>query len=281
MFWNLENFFDYRNDSTSVSDAEFSSRGARRWTKKRFQTKCNLVAKSIMWIATQEGAYQDVIALAEIENANVLRMLIRDTGLSKLGYRYVHFDSPDHRGIDVAMLYRNQQVVAAKPCHIYAADSTVMATRDILMVEMENGLRILVNHHPSKYGGGKEDARALAVKRLAFLVDSLKTAAPGPIVATGDFNDTPDNPIYAEIPLVNHALAPWKEGKGTIRYQGRWELIDHAYSTVPHAEFKIISIPFLLADDKTRGGKKPLRTYTGPRYTGGVSDHLPVLLVLP
>ena len=106
MFWNLENFFDYRCDSLSVSDAEFSSFGDRHWTKKRFYTKCNAVAKAILWIGSDEGALPDVIGLAEIENAFVLRRLLGATALRKAGYKIVHYDSPDPRGIDVALLYR-------------------------------------------------------------------------------------------------------------------------------------------------------------------------------
>ena len=90
LFWNVENFFDWRNDSTSVSDAEFSSQGARRWTRKRFAAKCNAIAKAILW-----AGVPDVIGLAEVENARVLKRLLQETALRKLDYRIVHFDSPD------------------------------------------------------------------------------------------------------------------------------------------------------------------------------------------
>ena len=291
MFWNLENFFDYRNDSTSVSDAEFSSRGERRWTKKRFYAKCNAIAKGILWAGSAEGGLPDVIGFAEVENAFVLRRLLQATALRKLDYRVVHFDSPDSRGIDVALLYRSSrlQLTDARPCHLFQAD-TVMATRDILLCRFSGPFgpfSVLVNHHPSKYGGAavSEPRRRLAVERLRFLADSLSALGETRIIATGDFNDTPENPVYK---LLEPCFVPLSEelhrqGKGTIKYDGKWDLIDQFYVTpacLP-AAMKILYIPFLQVPDAAHGGTKPLRTYSGPRYQAGVSDHCPVWLALP
>ncbi len=286
MFWNLENFFDYRNDSTSVSDAEFSSRGARRWTKKRFYTKCNAVAKAIMWTSAQKGTLPDAIGVAEVENAFVLRRLLQSTVLSKTDYRVIHFDSPDRRGIDVALLYRSSklQLQDAKPCHLYNEDSTVMLTRDILLSRFKTAagqdIAILVNHHPSKYGGAKVSVprRRRAINRLGQLADSLRGQPL--IIAMGDFNDTPQNPQYQVLPLVNAAQPLYKRGEGTIKYNGKWELIDMFFTNAQNAEMEIIYIPFLQTRDKAATGTKPLRTYSGPRYLGGVSDHCPVWLTV-
>ena len=164
MFWNLENFFDYRNDSTSVSDAEFSSFGPKRWTRKRFNAKCNAVAKTILWAGGRMGGLPDVVGFAEVENGFVLRRLLQGTALWKTDYTVVHYDSPDPRGIDVALLYRRSRMklLDAKPCHIYDADSSIMATRDILMahfVGTGGDLAVLINHHPSKYGGAASEPR--------------------------------------------------------------------------------------------------------------------------
>ena len=114
LFWNLENFFDSRNDSTSVSDAEFSARGARHWNRKRFTAKNNAIAKGILWAASDQGGLPDVIGLAEVENAFVLRRLLQATALRKLDYGMVHFDSPDSRGIDVALRRRDASRVEVK-----------------------------------------------------------------------------------------------------------------------------------------------------------------------
>ena len=314
MFWNVENFFDWRNDSTTVSDLEFSAAGERHWTWKRFQAKANAFAKAIFWTEAETGRLPDIIGLEEVENAFVLRQVLQKTALRKLDYKYVHYDSPDSRGIDVALLYRSSrlELLDAKPCHLFAAD-TVMATRDILLCVFRRAgppvmpdsdrasisffqeipgqagndgiFAVLVNHHPSKYGGAAESEprRRIAVARLRFLADSLAAIGIDRIIAGGDFNDTPDNPVFE---LLEPALLPmhldhFRRGLGTIKYDGKWDLIDHIYvspALAPLARMQILRIPFLLTRDTVHSGEKPLRTYTGPRHTGGVSDHLPVLL---
>ena len=293
MFWNLENFFDFKNDSTSVSDADFSSRGARHWTKKRFYAKCNAVAKGVLWASAQKGALPDIIGLAEIENAFVLRRLLQATVLRKLDYKIIHYDSPDRRGIDVALLYRSSrlQLLSSRPCHLYNADSTIMPTRDILVATFlgadNDTAAFLVNHHPSKFGGAaaSEARRKTAVERLRQLADSLQTLGIQNIIAMGDFNDTPANPVYhsLEPTLWNKADPFYRNGDGTIKYAGKWELIDMYFVSgglKDCSEMDIIYIPFLQTPDKAATGTKPLRTYSGPRYLGGVSDHCPVWLLV-
>ena len=319
MFWNVENFFDWRNDSTTVSDLEFSAAGERHWTWKRFQAKANAFAKALFWVEAETGRLPDLVGLEEVENTFVLRQVLQKTALRKLDYKYVHYDSPDRRGIDVALLYSSSrlELLDSKPCHLYAAD-TVMATRDILLCVFQKDsakIAVLVNHHPSKYGGASESEprRRIAVARLRFLADSLAALGIDRIIAGGDFNDTPDNPVFG---LLEPALAPmhmdlFRRGLGTIKYDGKWDLIDQIYvspalldAPMPapasdsssgvtgrqedkvggpwaRARMRILRIPFLLTRDTVHSGEKPLRTYTGPRHTGGVSDHLPVLLEVP
>ena len=300
--WNVENFFDWRNDSTTVSDAEFSSRGERHWTWKRFQAKANAFAKALFWVEGETGRLPDVVGLEEVENAFVLRQLLQKTALRKTDYKYVHYDSPDRRGIDVALLYRSSvlELVDSKPCHLYDAD-TVMATRDILLCVFRRksvipGLTrnlpesppfaVLVNHHPSKYGGASESEpkRRIAVDRLRFLADSLAAEGIDRIIAGGDFNDTPDNPVFLRLEPALKPLhtALSRRGEGTIKYDGKWDLIDHFYASPTLLDsgpsMRILRLPFLLTRDTAHSGDKPLRTYTGPRPAGGVSDHLPILL---
>lgn len=291
MFWNLENFFDYKNDSLSTSDQEFSARGDRRWTRKRFQTKCNTIAKGILWAGSQEGGLPDAIGLAEVENAFVLRRLLQNTALRKLDYQIVHYESPDPRGIDVALLYRRSRLklLDAKPCHLFGPDSAIMATRDILLARFQRAdgqeIVLLVNHHPSKYGGllESEPRRRVAVERLRFLADSLKALGVQDLVAMGDFNDTPANPVYELLEPTLHNLATplHQKGEGTIKYDGAWELIDLFFVSerLLDSAMKILRIPFLMTKDGSHAGTKPLRTYSGPRYLGGVSDHCPIWLV--
>jgi endonuclease/exonuclease/phosphatase family metal-dependent hydrolase len=247
------------------------------------------VAKGILWASAREGAVPDVIGLAEIENSFVLRRLIQATVLRKLDYGIIHFDSPDRRGIDVALLYRRLKPIESHPVHLFNADSTIMATRDILIAsfttQQGDTVAFLVNHHPSKFGGAaaSEARRNIAVERLKQLADSLQTLGIQKIIAMGDFNDTPGNPVYhiLEPALWNKAEEFYKKGYGTIKYDGKWELIDMFFVSPPllqNSKMDIIYIPFLQTPDKAATGTKPLRTYSGPRYLGGVSDHCPVWL---
>lgn len=298
MFWNMENFFDYIDDGSGESDKEFSAKGVRHWTKRKFNAKCQAIAKSILWISSTEGRLPDIIGMAEIENIRVLKKLIESTALGKLDYGIVHYDSPDHRGIDVALLYRKDilTLTGSKACRVNGisdsnpADS--LKTRDILLAqfysaEVLSGARIniLVNHHPSKFGGqSSEWKRNAAIGRLKQLTDSLYACGERCIIATGDFNDTPENPLFERLGsiLANKALPLAQKGSGTIRYNGKWELIDMFFVSKPleKSEMKIITLPFLMKWDNVHPGQKPLRTYSGPKYLGGVSDHLPIVLII-
>lgn len=293
LFWNVENFFDYIDEGTSDADKEFSSFGSRCWTKKRFQVKCDAVAKSFLWIGEKYGRLPDVIGLAEVENRDVLWKILNNTLLRKCGYRIVHNDSQDPRGIDVALLYREAVFICRSVSFkVPVLQGSNMATRDILQVllEDEDGERynLIVNHHPSKYGGAEfsEGRRYAAMSALYDICDSLfKNDAEVPIIAMGDFNDTPEGGQFNIIDgiLKNKADSLFKAGRGTIRYQGKWELIDMFMVSEDIDEkcrMDIVEIPFLMTYEKKYPGMKPLRTYSGPRYLGGVSDHCPIILCL-
>ena len=290
VFWNVENFFDHFDGGTGDSDKEFSSQGSRHWTKSKFLAKCDAVAKSLLWIGEEYGRMPDVVGLAEVENRNVLVKLINNTLLRKYDYRIMHYESMDRRGIDVALLYRESSFrkIAASvtvPKH----DGVPLATRDILQVclqdRMGQTVNMIVNHHPSKYGGSKvsEGRRTSAMMTLRGICDSLICIGQDRIIAMGDFNDTPDGQQFGLLDgvLVNRADSLFRAGEGTIRYQGRWELIDMFLTTPDISSIMDIAyIPFLMTYEKKYPGHKPLRTYLGPRYTGGVSDHCPIVLML-
>ena len=301
VFWNVENFFDYMDGGTGESDTEWSSKGSRRWTKKRFQTKCDDIAKSLFWMGEKYGKMPDVIGLAEVENRNAVWRLLNNTLLRKCGYKIVHYDSRDRRGIDVALLYRSSGSgmgngsrlrKVSDSVTVPSSDGERMATRDILQVCLEDGMgqriNLIVNHHPSKYGGAESSTgrRDAAMKALKGLCDSLSAADPGvPVIAMGDFNDTPDGDQFKILDgvLYNKADSLFKADKGTIRYQGKWDLIDMfmvSGDIAGNSFMEILEVPFLMTYEKKYPGVKPLRTYSGPRYIGGVSDHCPIVLCL-
>ena len=253
VFWNVENFFDYHSEGKP-----------QYWTKGRFQAKCDAIAKTLLRIADRYGRLPDAVGFAEVENAFVLRRLVRETALRKLDYRIVHYDSPDHRGIDCALLCRESTLPlrAGAPKHLLDSAGGVMATRDILLAEFDR-LAILVNHHPSQLGG-KAERRELAQARLRALTDSLHTAGQPCTLAVGDFNQD-----------------LWGRGGGTIKYNGQWEKIDGGFADgFLRVREEVFADPLLLEEDKAFGGTKPRRTFVGPRYTGGVSDHLPVVFIV-
>ncbi len=285
VFWNMENFFDYKDEGGGEADREFSSGGSRRWTSSRFYAKCDAVAKSFMWMGDRYGRMPDMIGLAEIENRGVLIKLLKHTILRKYDYKVIHYDSGDRRGIDVALLYRESVM---SPVNITLKtpeyDGRKLSTRDILHSRMllRDGRNIdfIVNHHPSKFGGegASEGRRNAAMKALRELCDSIGSVN---IVAMGDFNDTPDAVAFELMDgcLVNEAMELHRKGEGTIRYEGKWELID-MFLTGPDmdAEMEICRMPFHIVRERKHPGDKPFRTYSGPRYIGGISDHFPIVL---
>ena len=284
MFWNVENFFDWTDQGGGESDREFSSYGGRHWTKNKFYVKCDVVAKSIMWVGDKYGKLPDVIGFSEIENRGVLTRLLSSTLLRKYDYGIIHRDSRDRRGIDVALLYRKSLLHPISTTFI-TPDS--LSTRDILHTQMKvyDGRMIdfIVNHHPSKYGGTEESVRKRnhVMSVLRDICDSLLINGHDKILAMGDFNDTPDAQQFQilEAILENHGLEPHNDNKGSIRYKGKWELIDFFLSRgLDTSQMEIIQIPFLMTYDSSYPGYKPYRTYSGPRYIGGVSDHCPIIL---
>ena len=288
MFWNVENLFDPFDDPLK-NDDEFTAAAVRRWTWSRFESKRDGIAQTIAAAGDVWDELPSLVGLAEVENRLVVSQLVRRTLLDELGYGFVHRESPDPRGIDVALLYRSSrlELTEAKPFHLYRPDSTLLPTRDILWAQFARPsgekLSLLVNHHPSKFGGAAESEprRRVAVGRLKELADSL--GREGPVVAMGDFNDTPDAPLYRDLDDVLQNLAEplYRKGEGSIKYQGRWELIDmFLLSERCRGGMKVLRVPFLLVPDKGFAGEKPFRTYSGPRYIGGVSDHCPIWLNL-
>ena len=297
MFWNLENFFDWTDQGTGESDAEFSSYGKRHWTRKRFYTKCDAVSKTIFHIGDLYGKLPDVIGFAEIENRGVLEKLCFSTLLRKCGYRIVHFDSSDRRGIDVALLYRTT-------CYNHLStslrapetDGKKLQTRDMLHISLKDLQTdeiydYIVCHHPSKFGGEESSIpkRLAAMTALKEMCDSLGNRN---IIVMGDFNDYPTDKSLKRL-CSGNGLQNLMKGKkgGTYRYRGEWGVLDQfivsgsllkkkSHIRTSKAKAQVLRHAFLLEEDDKYGGDKPFRTYNGMKYQGGFSDHLPISLDL-
>ncbi|MGN0191446.1 MAG: endonuclease, partial [Candidatus Cryptobacteroides sp.] len=197
------------------------------------------------------------------------------------------------RGIDVALIYRRDSLELVESGSVTVTDGRgqPLQTRNMLVATFRDHrgmlLHVIVNHHPSKFGGAKasENRRNAVMSRMAHICDSLVQTHTGPVLSMGDFNDFPDAHQFSVLDGVmeNLAIPLHTQGSGTIKYRGRWELIDHFLLSSDYAgknSMKILEPPFLLVRDNAHTGYKPFRTYSGPRYIGGVSDHLPILMNL-
>jgi endonuclease/exonuclease/phosphatase family metal-dependent hydrolase len=302
MFYNAENLFDPKDDSIT-SDEEYQPTGMRGWTYTRLKQKQLNIAKVVLAVGGWEPP--DLIGLCEVENSRVLFGLTKDTPLKNFGYRFIHYDSPDPRGIDVALLYRpgKFKVIQSIPIPVHFPSDATSHTRDILyvkgIVNKRDTIHVFVNHWPSKFGGALATVpkRKFVASMVRNLSDSLLAVNPNAnILIMGDLNDSPyeesvSKVLRAKMDSVN--LAPddlydmlagagisWK--KGTIKFREEWETIDHMIISRPLLKYThpnglhIFDAPFLLQDDEAWYGKKPFRTYYGAKYIGGYSDHLPV-----
>ncbi|MDA3880042.1 MAG: endonuclease [Prolixibacteraceae bacterium] len=305
IFYNVENLFDTEDDPVT-NDSEFLPKGERFWSERKFDLKLKRIYQTIM--AASEGSLPVVVGLCEIENRRIMEMLLSETPLGKMGYNIIHQESPDHRGIDVALLYNTRHFIPLK-YQVYPVknpEDDNFTTRDILHAEgviEADTFHLFVNHWPSKYGGVIETKplRALAAQQLKHAVDSLFTINQFNVIIMGDFNDSPiDESLVKHLGAKKPTITPEQtaiynlsyphalQGLGTNKYQGKWEVIDQFIvggnilitQMVTEQSYKIFKADFLLEKDKNYLGVKPFRTYIGYKYNNGFSDHLPVILDL-
>lgn len=295
---NCENLFDTRHDSLK-NDYEFLPDSYHRWTRTRYWNKLNKIGQEIIACGEDSAGFTlpDLVALCEVENDTVMRDLTRRSLLRKAKYEYIMTDSPDKRGIDVALLYSpfSFGVINSHPLRIKPSGDR-RPTRDILYVSGRiltgDTLHVFVVHAPSRSGGEKPTRpyRLHVMKTLCKAIDSVRAVSPGAkIMALGDFNDYADSPsleyLYSHEMVNVSAKAKGKNGaQGTYRYKGLWGSLDQIVVSGELAPnvvgCRIGDLPFLVEEDTTYGGVKPFRTFLGPRYIGGFSDHLPLILNL-
>jgi exonuclease III len=305
MFYNVENFFDIYDDSLT-DDNDFLPEGLMRWNLMRYNKKLNSLYKTI--IAAGEWDAPAVIAFCEIEKRKILEDLIFGTYLSKYNYGIIHEESPDRRGIDVCLIYRKNlaSVISYKywiPDGIKRKDFN---SRSVLCAKLLIGsdtIHFIVNHWPSRRGGvlAAENYRISIESMVREKVDSifLRCSSDSKIIILGDFNCAPDDQVIQSLvssndsvrSLINLSDKMDENGIGTYRYMGSWEMIDQVIVSkgllscnnglfTSQNMLKIFRPGFLLKKDPKYPGFSPFSTYTGYKYQGGFSDHLPIILDL-
>lgn len=307
-FYNLENLFDTEDDPTNKGDDPFLPNGAYNWTPEKYQQKLHNIAYAISKLAKEHcPGGPAAIGVAEVENRKVLEDLVATEPLASMGYKVIHFESPDHRGIDVGLLY-NPRLFHVEKCVTYEyhyEPKPWYHTRDQLLVRgimAGEPVNILVNHWPSKYGGPKTSIplRNHAAKLSRHIADSVCAASSkNKMIVMGDLNDDPDADCCAKVfgaaptvkstPRGGYFNATWPlftRGIGTLCYQDVWGLYDQ----------QMISANFLRKNAKrlkfwktevfnpdfliTKSGKKkgyPKRSFLGRKWDNGYADHFPTI----
>lgn len=302
MFYNTENLFDAVNDSTT-DDEEFLPDGTRKWTNSRYHKKLDAVSRVI--IAAGGWQIPDVVGLCEVENKQVITDLTEHSILADIRYSFIHYDSPDSRGIDICMLYRPDKVkiLTQESWRIPLPDSSAFKLRDILFVKTLIGtdtIDFVFCHWPSRRDGilASSEKRDMVAEFAGLKLDSVFSHSGGveKIIMMGDLNSSPADRTVCKLAetgrLVNLTSGLFLEGKGSYRFRGVWEMIDQVlvsesvineYSQgnidcMP--EVNVVNPDFLLEDDPDYPGQRPFSTYREYKWQGGYSDHLPVLLTI-
>lgn len=302
-FYNIENLFDIENDPLT-NDDDFLPTSVKRWTPKRYQNKLRKLGSVISKIGDEDTEIAPIIVgLAEVENKNVLSDLVRSKNLIEESYSYVHYDSSDERGIDVALLYKSDifKIENSETFSVYLKTDSGERdyTRDILLVQGKIGqetLSIIVNHWSSRREGEKETEhkRVAAANVVNSIIKRLKKEdINAKVIVMGDFNDNPnDNSLSLlekESDLYNPFKTVWSRDKGSQNYDFQWNLFDQILISTNFFGSNNSSLSFddaNIFNDKSLTqyhGKykgQPFRTYVGKKYKGGYSDHFPVFIQL-
>lgn len=311
-FYNFENLFDTINNA-NVNDEEYTPTGTQRWTAEKYKKKLSNLSRVINEIGTSDQQKESpvIIGGSEIENRGVLEDLVKQPLLINKDYGIVHFDSPDKRGIDVALLYQKKHFKPTSsiniPLIIYdQTDKTQrIYTRDQLLVTgLLDGeeMHFIVNHWPSRSGGEQKSSpnREAAGRLNRKIIDSLYNINPNAkIITMGDLNDGPYNKSVKielgakakkeetkERGMYNPMEEMSNKGIGTLAYRDAWDLFDQMILSEPLIRKDYTSYRFW----KAGVYNKPFLTQTSGQYKGyplrnsngqvGFSDHFPVYLYL-
>ncbi len=309
-FWNVENLYDTLNDPYKF-DEDFLPDGAYKWNGHRYFKKIEHLADVISEIGTDvspDGLA--IMGLCEIENKNVVKDLIATPKLKGRNYQIVHFDGPDARGVDPALIYNPKyfKVTKWRTYHVTVVTDSAHKTRDELVVSgLFNGepLTIIVNHWPSRRGGEllSRPNRIAAAKLARHIADSVMKLDPkNKIIIMGDLNDDPTNESVkkqiktcadckrtADDEFFNPMETLYKKGIGTLAWEDSWNLFDQTllnkplvptgYKTFQYYKAFVFNKPYLKSDYGNFKGY-PFRTYSSGTYSGGYSEHFPVYVLL-
>lgn len=306
-FYNVENLFDTINDKKK-NDEDFLPKGKNQWNTEKYHNKLQHLSKVISELGSDDGP--DVLGLCEVENRKVLEDLNNTPLLKGKGYGIVHYESPDMRGIDVALFYKKSQFtyIDSKKYKVKLPDKKRSATRDILLVQLVNTKNdtfvFLVNHFPSRLGGTEKSApnRCTAATILKRVFDSLIQANyQTNVIMMGDFNDEPEDSSIKYVLKCNFSMGQnsyndlynpmydlKQKGEGSIMYQKKYELIDqfmlssHLLYQSSRMHYVVGSAtifkPEYLQEQNPKYKGSPYRTFAGQKYLNGYSDHFPVYI---
>lgn len=311
VFYNVENLFDISNDP-NTADEEFLPKSPKNWNSEKYIKKITDLSQVLSSVNSKE--LPAFIGLAEIENRKTVEDLASSPALRKGKYGIVHFDSKDERGIDVALLYSQDDVelLDSKAIPVSFGKDIQDVTRDILYarcrIKGDNVYHIFVNHWPSRSPNEQESEikRVMAAIALRKEVDNiLNTDNSAHIIIMGDFNDEPTNKSVFQIlnatnkrknvhyrDLFNLMYDLHNTGnEGSITYKDNWQMFDQIIVSesvltkgsnyyVSYGDAKIFKSDQVLAKDPVSGTLSISRTYDGNKYTGGSSDHLPVFVIM-
>ncbi len=299
-FYNLENLFDTIDDP-NIDDDAFTPEGDKKWTPRRYKKKIKRLSKAMTTIGNDDVEHPPVIfGIAEVENYEVIFDLIQSSSLEPYDYGIIHYDSPDERGIDVALLYRKQffELIESRvyPIQFTRKNGEIDYTRDVLLVKGNlNGelMYFIVNHWPSRRKGAAEtEYKRIKIANLVLkIVTEIKEETKDPkIIIMGDFNDNPTDKSVKQTLVTNDFYNPMEsifdKGDGTGNHRGEWYLFDQIiisktfYQGVHTYKNAGIYDKHFLKDKLGKFVDNPLRTYAGNWYKGGMSDHFPVYITL-
>lgn len=300
-FYNLENFFDTHDDPHTLDD-DFTPSGRKEWSESRFRKKSKKLARTISLIGGDYSSEVPVlVGVAEVENKLALDSILNTKSLEEVNYDYVHFESPDERGIDTALIYHKShfEVLDAEtiPLMLTNGNGDRDYTRDILYVHgklHQEEIHVFVNHWPSRRDGSDETKhkRIKAAETVLAKIETLPEENPNCIVM-GDFNDDPNSESIQRIMASEQFVNPMQQllspKSGSANYKGQWSLFDqiiisHSFlnfekGTHSFKKAKIFA-PKFLKEWKGKYKGNPFRTFVGKKYLGGYSDHFPVYIVL-